>query len=157
MDLFREHIIRLLPRLRRFAISLCGNLPDADDLLQTTIEKALKRQGGYRAEYKLESWLFKIMQNQWIDQKRKEKRHGTPVALEEQRQLVSGDGVTLQETRSTMRTMLSAINALPEQQQLIVARVLVDGQSYEETAKELGIPVGTVMSRLYRARKTLPR
>lgn len=155
MGTFREHIIELMPRLRRFAVTLCGNLADADDLLQATIEKALKRQATYQTEMKLESWMFKIMQNHWIDQKRSEKRRGAAVLIDEQHDLVGEDGVKTQENRNAAQKMMGIIATLPEPQRLVIACVLVDGQSYEEAASILEVPVGTIMSRLFRARKTL--
>lgn len=155
MQTFRAQIVDMLPRLRRFAVTLCGNLADADDLLQATVEKALRRQESYKTGLRLDSWLFKIMQNHWIDEKRKLGRRGVTVAIEEQHSLIGENGVETQEHRQAAQKLLAIVATLPEPQQLVVACILVDGQTYEETAAMLDIPVGTVMSRLFRARKTL--
>ena len=155
MSGFQQQIIDLIPRLRRFAVTLAGNLADADDLLQTTVEKALLRQDSYRTEFKLESWLFKIMQNHFIDLKRKDARRGGAVLIDERHDIIGEDGVETQEERNAAQKIMAVIANLPEQQRLVVACVLVDGQTYEEAATLLDIPVGTIMSRLFRARKTL--
>lgn len=155
MSGFQQQIIDLVPRLRRFAVTLAGNLADADDLLQATVEKALLRRTSYRAEFKLESWLYKIMQNHFIDLKRKEARRGGTVLIDDIHDIVGEDGVQIQEERSAAHKIMAVIANLPEQQRLVVACVLVDGQTYEEAAAVLDIPVGTIMSRLFRARKTL--
>ncbi len=155
MSGFQQQIIDLIPRLRRFAVTLAGNLADADDLLQATVEKALLRRTSYSAEFKLESWLYKIMQNHFIDLKRKEVRRGGTVLIDDRPDIVGEDGVQVQEDRSAAHKIMAVIANLPEQQRLVVACVLVDGQTYEEAAAILDIPVGTIMSRLFRARKTL--
>ncbi|MBL4837337.1 MAG: RNA polymerase sigma factor [Kordiimonadaceae bacterium] len=152
---FQEHIITMIPRLRRFAISLAGNLSDGDDLLQNALERALSRRATYKPEHNLDSWLFKITQNIWIDQKRSEKRRGPVVDIDDAHHLVGENGEQRVEQRDMSKKVLAAIDALPEDQRLIVTYVLVDGQSYKEAAEILDIPVGTVMSRLYRARKAL--
>ena len=152
---FREHIITVIPRLRRFAVSLAGNIADGDDLLQSALERALSRRATYNPTYNLDSWLFKITQNIWIDQKRSEKRRGTVVNIDDTHHLTGENGETQVEQRDMSQKVLAAIGTLPEDQRLIVTYVLVDGQSYKEAAEILSIPVGTVMSRLYRARKAL--
>lgn len=155
MSDFKTNIIGLLPRLRRFAVTLCGNVDDADDLLQATVEKALRRQDSYNPAFKIDSWLFKIMQNHWIDEKRKMSRRGTNVPIEDQYSLVGEDGERTQEQRFAAQKLLAVMASLPEPQQMVVALVLIDGQTYEEAAALLNVPVGTIMSRLFRARKTL--
>lgn len=155
MDEFEEQIVGLLPRLRRFAASLAGNLADGDDLVQSALERALKSRETYNSEYKLESWMFRITQNIWIDQKRAESRRGVSLDIEEQHHIAGEDGRVTQEQRNMTARIMNAIAGLPEGQRLVVAHVLVDGQSYSETAALLDIPVGTVMSRLARARKIL--
>ena len=155
MEDFHDKLVALLPRLRRFAIGLTGNVSDGDDLLQSAIERALKSQASFRPELSFNSWMFKITQNLWIDQKRSEARRGTSIDIEETYDLVGEDGRTKMEQRHMTQKVLHAINELPEAQRLAVSYVLVDGRTYKEAASVLGVPVGTVMSRLARARKIL--
>ena len=152
---FQDQIVAAIPRLRRFCAAITGTLADGDDLLQSTVERALKRRETYRPEQKLESWLFKIAQNLWIDLKRADARRGPMTDLSETTHISGEDGRTKMESRDTAKKIMRVITSLPEPQRLVVAYVLIDGQSYKEAASLLGVPVGTVMSRLSRARKTL--
>ena len=155
MPAFQDQIIAALPRLRRFCAALTGTLADGDDLLQSTVERALKRKETYNPEHKLESWLFKIAQNHWIDLKRAQARRGPMTDLSEITHIVGEDGRETVDRRAATQDVLGHIASLPEPQRLVVAHILVDGQSYKEAANLLGVPVGTIMSRLSRARKTL--
>lgn len=152
---FQDQIVEAIPRLRRFCVAITSSMADGDDLLQSTVERALKRRETFKPGQRMESWLFKIAQNQWIDQKRADLRRGPMTDLSETTHIAGEDGRSKVESRSLMRSLLDCISLLPEQQRLVVAHVLVDGQSYKEAAGNLGVPVGTIMSRLSRARKTL--
>ena len=152
---FHTELVALMPRLRRFAIGLTGSVTDGDDLVQSAIERALKSQASFRPELSFSSWMFKIAQNLWIDQKRSEARRGITIDIDETYDLTGEDGRTVAEQRNMTKKVLAAIQALPDGQRLVVSHVLVDGRSYKETASVLGVPVGTVMSRLARARKIL--
>jgi len=155
MSEFEDQIIDLLPRLRRFAAALTGTRADGDDLVQNAILRALERRASYDSRYKLSSWMFKITQNLWIDEKRKVANRTTHVDIEEQTLLESEDGrVTVERRQMTERVMRSMAN-LPEDQRLVVAYVLIEGHSYKDASELLNIPIGTVMSRLARARKSL--
>ena len=99
--------------------------------------------------------MFKIAQNLWIDLKRAEKRKGQSVDIDDACHVTGDDGRKIAEHRAMLTDVRVAISRLPEGQRLVVAHVLVDGQSYQEAANNLDIPVGTLMSRLSRARKTL--
>ncbi len=154
---FKNQIVGCIPRLRRFAVALAGNRPDGDDLLQTALERALSKQHTYSPSMQLDSWLFKITQNLWIDQKPSEKRRGIHIPVEDALTVTSGDSVKMLQNRHTAHKIFTAIGALPEDQRLVVCHVLVDGKSYKEAATILGLPQGTIMSRLYRARKTLEK
>lgn len=103
----------------------------------------------------MDSWLFKIAQNLWIDNRRAEKRRGAPSKLDAALDIAGEDGRKLVEDRAIIESTRAAIAALPEEQRLAVAYVLVEGLSYKDAAHNLGVPIGTVMSRLSRARKTL--
>lgn len=103
----------------------------------------------------MDSWLFKITQNLWIDGRRAEKRRGAQANLDAALHIAGEDGRKLVENRAIIESTRAAIAALPEEQRLAVAYVLVEGLSYKDAAHNLGVPIGTVMSRLSRARKTL--
>lgn len=153
--LVREGLVRHLPKFRRFALSLARNQADADDLVQAGFERALVKASSYNPAYKIETWVFKIIQNYWTDQMRKKARRGTTVDLDQAYSLIGEDGRRSVETRDLSFKARLAIEQLPEEHRSVVALVLVNGETYKEAADILGVPVGTVMSRLYRARQTL--
>jgi RNA polymerase sigma-70 factor (ECF subfamily) len=152
-----ERIVGLLPRLRRFALTLTRRWEDADDLVQATVERALTRLGGWREDTRLDSWLFKMMQNLWIDQARARRvRGGDTVGGDAELALLPGvDGRPVMEARLTLRATLEAVMQLPEDQRAVILLVVVEGFSYREAADVLGVPIGTVMSRVSRARAAL--
>ncbi|MEE2692167.1 MAG: RNA polymerase sigma factor [Pseudomonadota bacterium] len=155
MQAKRKELVDCIPRLRRFALALAGNQADADDLVQSAIEKALRNLGSFQNGTRMDSWLFKITQNLWIDSRRASKRRGGHTELSDAMHLAGEDGRKLVEDRAMIEDTRAAIAALPEEQRLAVAYVLVEGLSYKDAAHNLGVPIGTVMSRLSRARKTL--
>ena len=145
-------LVALLPRLRRFARSLSRNQHDADDLVQLGIERALRSLDQFREGANLASWLFGIMKNAWIDICRARTRRAE-VALPED----SGEhpAVSPADTDASLWSVSAAMNKLPEDQRLAVALVLVEGMSYKDAAAVLEIPIGTLTSRLARARSAL--
>lgn len=151
-DDLRDQLGELLPRLRRFARVITRNVQDADDLVQTAVEKALARAAQWRPESRLDSWMFGIMKNAWIDEirarRRRERVHAPPEAGE-----AVGDASA--HARDIALSVQAAMERLPEEQRLAVALVLVEGQSYKDAAELLGIPIGTLMSRLARGRAAL--
>lgn len=151
----RTEIIEILPRLRRFGYTLTGTKEDGDDLTQATLERALKRIDQWTPGTRLDSWMFRIAQNLWIDQLRRDKFQGQQVSLESAADITSNHNAEVAETQLMLRKAQQIINELPEEQRSVVALVSVDGLTYREAAEILDIPVGTVMSRLARARKTL--
>lgn len=151
----RKGLIALLPRLRLFALVLTGHQADADDLTQAGIQRALEKAHQYNSAHKLETWIYKIMQNMWIDQKRKSARRGPHVDIDKAAGTVGEDGRKTLEVNDMVRHVRAAIETLPEDQRAVVGLVLVDGQSYKDAAEILGTPVGTIMSRLSRARQKI--
>ncbi|HVZ68642.1 MAG TPA: RNA polymerase sigma factor [Rhizomicrobium sp.] len=149
----RSQMTALLPRLRRFALSLTGNAADADDLVQDTVEKALRNLHRWEEGTRLDSWMFRIAQNLWIDNVRS-KRVRNAVPLEEHHGGAS-DGARDAEARLTFADTCKALASLPEEQRVVVSLVLVDGMAYREAAEILEVPIGTVTSRLARAREAL--
>ena len=148
----RRRIVELLPRLRRFARSLSRNQHDADDLVQSTIERAWRHLDQFRPGANLVGWMFGIMKNAWLDDLRTRRRRGE-VALPED----SGEhpAVPPLDIDAGLWAVSEAMNKLPEEQRLAVALVLVEGMSYKEAAGLLEIPMGTLTSRLARGRMAL--
>ncbi len=150
-----QDLIALLPRLRRFAQSLAGNADDASDLVQAAMERALKALATLDDDAMLDAWMFRIIRNLWIDGLRKRRSEGVHETIEDWSHLSDVDGRTATEARLTAREAAAAMARLPLEQQDILRRVCVEGQSYKDAARELDIPIGTVMSRLSRARLRL--
>jgi RNA polymerase sigma-70 factor (ECF subfamily) len=160
--LLRQTLPLVLPRLRRFARTLTGNVPDADDLAQTAIERALQRAAQFRApppgatpeqiEAGVRSWMFGIIKNAWIDNRRARKRERAVVGGEDGMAEVGDDSHSAAEDRLSIA---AAMLSLPEEQRLAISLVLVEGLSYREAADIMEVPVGTLTSRLSRGRETL--
>jgi len=151
----QRQIVDLLPRLRRLARVLARDLTDADDLVQATVERALIHQEQWRPGTRLDSWMFRIMKNAWIDESRSRTRRGRVFAPEEQGESIGLDGAAAMEARLAASDVEKAMGRLPEEQRLAVALVLVDGLSYKEAAEVLEVPQGTLTSRLVRGRMAL--
>jgi RNA polymerase sigma-70 factor (ECF subfamily) len=149
----RAALLAALPRLRRFARSLTGNRQDGDDLMQNTVERAL--QHGWPESVEPLAWLFKVCKNLWIDELR---ARSVRVKAAQTRELdeepaISGEDVAIAELG--LREVERALDALPTEQRAVLALVAVEGLSYREAADILETPIGTVMSRLARARAAL--
>ncbi|WP_377290124.1 RNA polymerase sigma factor [Rhizobium sp. SG2393] len=148
---FRRELVSLLPKLRRFALSLTRNATDADDLVQEACERAITRHHLWNGEGRLESWVYALTRNLWVDEVRKRKvRAGTGlVAAEEQDELVvDAAGEKAVYANQIQKMILS----MPDGLASVFVLVNVEGHSYREAADILGIPIGTVMSRLSAAR-----
>lgn len=152
-------MIALLPRLRRFARGLTGSEVEADDLVQAACERAIQRIGQWQPGTRLDSWMFRIMQNLWIDAIRMGKLRGSHLSVvdPEGQQVPGMDGEQATMNRLTLEAVRRGVQRLPPDQRSVLLLVCVEGHSYKETADTLGIPVGTVMSRLSRARLALNR
>jgi len=153
---FAQSLIALLPRLRRFGLALSGSPDMADDLVQSACERALRNRDSFVAGTRLDSWMFRIMQNLWIDSRRQRSRRGSETTDEETLGMLAGDdGRRSTESALTLTRVLAAMDTLPDDQRAVIVAVCVEGLSYRDTAELLGIPIGTVMSRLFRARRDL--
>ena len=145
-----ESIVELIPRLRRYARALAGDRAAADDLVQDTLERAWAKLHLYRRGTDLRAWLFTVMHNVYVNQLRAA-RPG--VQLDEEMPELS------QPARETdaleLRDLDLAIRHLPPEQREVLLLVVLEDMSYDEAAGTLGIPIGTVMSRLARAREKL--
>lgn len=153
----RRQMIEVLPRLRRFCLALTRKQEVADDLCQSTVERALSRADQFLPGSKLDSWMYKIAQNIWIDEGRKVQTRGVHVDMDEAFGMAGADGVQVVEGRSDMARARSAMAALPEDQRVLITLVVLDGMSYKEAAEMLEIPIGTVMSRIARARRSIDK
>ncbi|MCW5717213.1 MAG: RNA polymerase sigma factor [Bauldia sp.] len=148
-------LIALLPRLRRYAVALCRTADVADELVQTACERALAGVAGLRAELPFEAWMFRIVRNLWYDRLRRLRTRGKELDITARDDLVSVDGERHPERRLLLRRVLLAIDGLPEEQRELMLLVCVEDVSYRDAATTLGLPIGTVMSRLARARKRI--
>jgi RNA polymerase sigma-70 factor (ECF subfamily) len=150
---FEERLLEHLPRLRRFAHALARNAADADDLLQASVERALLRRDQWEPGTRLDSWMYRLMRNLWIDTVRAETRRGETFVPPE-----AGDGIGTagnQEAVVELGKVGAALRRLPPEQREAVALVVVEGFAYKEAAEILDIPMGTLTSRLVRGREAL--
>jgi RNA polymerase sigma-70 factor (ECF subfamily) len=144
-------IIELLPRLRRFARGLAGNVSDADDLVQIAIERALAKSEQLRAGAPLAGWMFGILRNAWIDEARARGRRKRVFVPEELGEQVADPN----SAHAQMLPVQQAMERLPDEQREVIGLVLIEGLSYREAADIVGVPVGTITSRLARGREAL--
>lgn len=152
---FRRELVALVPVLRRFAVSLTGNRTEADDLVQAACEKALRNWEQFQPGTRMDSWMYRIIQTAWLDDRRKAKVRGAAVDPEDAYLSDEGKAASLPEDRIMLARVREAMQELPEAQRAVLSLVAVEGMSYREAADILDVPVGTVMSRLSRARDSL--
>jgi RNA polymerase sigma factor (sigma-70 family) len=143
-----------IPALRRYARALLRDRSTADDLVQDCLERAIAYWQQRRQDGDARTWLFAILHNLAVNRMRQTARRGEHMGLEQ-----AGDAVLArpptQESQLVQRDILRALATLPEEQRSVLLLVSVEELSYAETARVLGIPLGTVMSRLARAREKL--
>lgn len=154
---FEQELIALLPRLRRFARSLTPQMADADDLCQAAVERALKSRGQWQPGTRLDSWMYTITRNIWIDTARSAKRRGPHDVIDEGAMQIADDSHARMEAQLELNDVDRAMARLPAEQREAVALVLVEGFAYKEAAAILDIPLGTLTSRLVRGREALLR
>jgi RNA polymerase sigma-70 factor (ECF subfamily) len=145
-----------IPGLRRFACALLrGDRHSADDLVQDCLERAVSRWHLRRAEGDVRGWLYTILYHRFLSDKHRQRRRGTHDALLEvvEAELPGVDGG--QDWALEHRDLLRAFAALPEEQRSVVLLIGVEDLSYQQAARVLGVPIGTVMSRLSRGRERL--
>jgi RNA polymerase sigma-70 factor (ECF subfamily) len=151
MDL-RSQIAGHIPQLRRFARALAGNQALADDLVQDCIERALRKWHLYDETRSLRTWLFTILRNLYVSGLR---RGG--IAVKSVDELVAGEDAVRPEQESNLAVadIAAAIARLPADHREVILLVALEDMSYREIAEVAGVPIGTVMSRLSRARASL--
>jgi RNA polymerase sigma factor (sigma-70 family) len=154
-ETFESELTQLLPRLRRFAHTLSRNGADADDLTQATIERALRSREQWHAGTRLDSWLYRIMRNLWIDTVRARGRRERHEAPEDAAKGVGEDPREAMHASMELMRAMSAMERLPDEQREVVALILIEGFGYREVSEMLDLPIGTVSSRLVRGRTAL--
>jgi RNA polymerase sigma factor (sigma-70 family) len=150
---FALRVVAQIPRLRRYATVWLRNPADADDLVQDCIERALRRQDSLHDPTRLGAWLLAILHNMHLSNLRRDRRRGHPVAVDS-----LADDLALSapaQDRGEIRDFVRAMESLSEDHRQILLLVGLEGLSYREIAELLEVPIGTVMSRLARARERL--
>ncbi len=146
----------LIPELRRFALGLTRSADAADDLIQRAFERALAHRDSISTLEEPAGWMRSIIRNLWIDEKRSARdRLSSP--LENDQYIAAEDTERTVIARATLAKVRAELELLSEDQRSAIMLVCVEGRSYQEVASELRIPIGTLMSRLYRARSELAR
>jgi len=153
-DLNRE-LLELLPRLERFATSLTRNREEARDLVQDAALKVLHH--GVPEGANLKHWAFRVCKNVWIDSLRRKRIRETPSIEQGAIGLAGHDAREELEGRSQLRKTLELMAKLPQDQRLALSLVAIEGMSYREVASVMEVPIGTVMSRVARARASIAR
>ena len=151
----QNRILELLPNLRRVAFALTGDLHDADDLVQSTVERVLVKRPP--AGVPLIKWVLRVCRNIWIDEIRKRKVRVASDIDNMPHEISNVDGEQIALGRIALGQVNSAMKRLPEAQQTTLALAAFSGLSYLEISDILDVPVGTVMSRIARARASLNR
>ena len=149
----REALLAELGGLRKFCLSLTGNAADADDLLQNTVERVLDK--GMPADAHVAKWAYRVCKNAWIDEIRsRDVRQKYPQLVVDQiAEAPSAEHVAWGEME--LEDVSAALDQLPTEQRLALTLVTVEGKTYAEAAEILEVPVGTIMSRIARARRHL--
>jgi RNA polymerase sigma-70 factor (ECF subfamily) len=144
-----------IPRLRRYARALTRDVARADDLVQSCLTRAVAKQHLWQPGTDLRAWLFTILHNQHVNDVRRSVREGVNVAVEEMAPMLTVQSNAIAVLQ--LRDLEAAIARLPQEQRQVILLVGLEGMRYEEVAEILGVPVGTVRSRLSRGRDQLRR
>jgi RNA polymerase sigma-70 factor, ECF subfamily len=150
-----QELVALLPRLRRFALVLCRSPSLADDLVQGACERALANADSWKPGTRFDAWVFRILRNHWIDHLRRARAEGMTEDITTRDQLVGDPGEDPILSRLLLADVRRAIDSMPQEQREVLVLVCVEDLAYREAADVLGVPIGTVMSRLARARRRL--
>ena len=154
-ELVRQELIALLPRLRRFALVLTRSAADADDLVQATCERAIARLDGWAWGTSLDRWLFKIAHNLHRNQRRDDANRSRLLQAHAADLDLFPAEAAEAELRAVLQEVRRAVMRLPDEQRSVLVLVAVEGLAYRDVAEILGVPIGTVTSRLARARESL--
>ncbi len=151
----KTEMIRLLPKLRSFALRLCRNPDQADDLVQATCERAIRSLDQFDPATRLDSWMFRILQNLFLNSKRDTANRARLFDLAMLDFEESYDGAKAADSSLELQQVQAFIGQLDPENRDVLVKIAVEGGSYKDVADELGLPIGTVTSRLARARLRL--
>ena len=154
MTVLATHLPPLLPRLWRFALRLTRHREDAQDLVQRTCVRALERQHQWNPQTSALAWLYSILHSIWINELAA-RRLRVVEQLDDEALYPADHGHNDPETSLHYRQVILAVDALPPPQRVVMLLVAVEGLSYREASDVIGAPIGTVMSRLSRARAAI--
>lgn len=156
-DELKQELIALIPRLRRFARVLTGNLADADDVVQASLEKAMGNLDQWQPGTRLDRWVFRIARNSWVDDRRLAPNRLPHDDISDLHDLPGDRGDSIVQQREAGRAVRRTVDRLPDEHRELVGLVLLEGYTYREAADLLELPIGTVMSRLSRAKAALAK
>ncbi|HKY93804.1 MAG TPA: RNA polymerase sigma factor [Kiloniellales bacterium] len=154
-DALKRDLIAFLPRLRRFALGLTGNRAEGDDLVQATCERALRYSDHWMPGTRLDAWLFRMARNLFLNDRRDRRRRGPHLPIDEHPEGPAFDGERAAVSGIALEAVTAGLQRLPEEQRSALLLIAVEGLGYREAAEVLGVPIGTVTSRLARARGAL--
>lgn len=154
-ETIRREMLALLPRLRRFAYGLTGSIDEGDNLVQATCERAISRIDTWEPGTRLDSWMYRIARNIFLNLRRAQRVRVEYLQIADPQQHAVLDGVRAMETHLTFTSVRESVARMSEEQRTVLLLVCVEGLSYKEVAEILELPMGTVTSRLARARQTL--
>ena len=131
-------------------------MEDADDLVQTACERALARRAQFEPQTRLDSWMYRILQNAWLDRQRAASSRGHTGDDRVLESLESEDrSLEAAEARRALEAVARCMQSMPDEQRVVIALVTIEGKTYREAAEILDLPLSTVMSRLARGRRRL--
>jgi len=151
---FQKNLIAEIPHLRRFARALSGDAALADDLVQDCVERALMKQHLYDASRPLRAWLYAVLRNIHISYWRRSAKLGAMKPLDDMEDF-EGAVEPAQEQNLSVALISDALDHLPPQQREVLVMISLEELSYKDAAEIIGVPIGTIMSRLSRARSTM--
>ncbi|WP_425408781.1 RNA polymerase sigma factor [Hyphococcus sp.] len=149
-----EELNDVMPALQRFAMSLTRNQEAAEDLVQDSIERALRKAHYYEPGTNFRSWMFTLCRRLFLNQIRKQKSQGVSVELDDSPQAKIAEPAS-QESSYEFHEVMEHFDKLPERDRDVISLIAIEGMKYTEAAKKLKTPVGTIRSRLSRARTRL--
>jgi RNA polymerase sigma factor (sigma-70 family) len=152
-DAFSSAVLAALPRLRRYAIALLRDMSMADDLVQDCVERALKNRASLADTHHISGWLSSILHNLYMDSLRQQRRRGAHIELDDSLGLIELSVPPAD--RGTAKDLVEAMSDMSFEHRQVLLLVGLEGYSYRDVAAQLDIPIGTVMSRLARARAQL--
>lgn len=150
-EVLKSHVLGL----RRYAMALAGNSIEADDLVQECLARALSRVHVWSKVRDHRAYLFTILHNIYVDDIARQRRHGIPVPIEDATPILRA--LPNQQERIEIRDLKRGLAALPDSYRSVILLVGLEGMSYRQAADVLGVPIGTIMSRLFRGREMLRR